>query len=359
MSFFQDPIVSDFLIRCNNTKITILTNDNVNLTHVTAHASRVCRGLIIKEYFKKTLRNVKTKPEFEIAVLYDNANMSVPVSFLVVEKGECSKLPEAWSVNLICAMNESPSGLKGAGQILMGLYLFTIAVNPVVVDKKGILELANGYVNGAGLASYYKLGFEFNAKLYGEDCFSNCNNLPMIANRIDPDRIVKILTGFPDSAYEKPPLCDFRGSMQLYLGVCLNLLNFIKNAHGDLDDYIIEDYAIENYETKEKQIINYSFLFELIKSNIGGFEKTIKSILTGKSKDAAKFPGFANLETEIVIIDRAKSPSASVIDSTLKSKSGRPIRSIRVTISEKGAKKGSKTEKGSKSGRKRKTRKGK
>jgi len=302
MTFFQDHIIDRFLRRYGNVSISILANKNINFAELRPKALGICRNLILKAYLNRTLKHSQNNPKFEIVALYEKADMSNPIAFLVSEKGECEVLPIVWSVNLICAVIEGPHGTKSAGQILMGLYLFTIAANPEILDKRGILELANGYINAAGLASYSKLGFVIDESLYGDHCFADYNNLPMIADDIDPERVIRILQGSARDAYLKPPICDIRGAAQLYLGISMNLLNIITNAPPDeLNDYIIDDYGMN-----DDRVVNYRYLYNLINRNVPAFAKQIDSVLRGSAP--TRLPGLLELET-VIVITKAKTPS--------------------------------------------------
>jgi len=231
---------------------------------------------------------------------YDVDNV---VAFLIAQKGECKKYPEIYCVNLIC----SRSGERGAGsgQVLMGLFLYSIKENPVVTSKVGLLELATGYLNVSGLASYSKLGFKASYGLYGEYCFSDYNNLPMSITIIEPQKIIDILV---DGAtfYEKPALCSFSGQpeLQKFLGFLKNLYIFATLVPVvKRDDYIVDDEyryryfyeelmkigrsgtrlknMIENLESGKNTMADYkqtSVLFEEFKSgNVGGRTRTKKT----------------------------------------------------------------------------------
>ena len=240
---------------------------------------------------------------------YDVDNV---VAFLIAQKGECKKYPEIYCVNLIC----SRSGERGAGsgQVLMGLFLYSIKENPVVTSKVGLLELATGYLNVSGLASYSKLGFKASYGLYGEYCFSDYNNLPMSITIIEPQKIIDILV---DGAtfYEKPALCSFSGQpdLQKFLGFLKNLYIFSTLVPAvKRDDYIVDDEyryryfyeelmkigrsgrrlktMIENLESGKNTMADYkqtSVLFQEFKSgNVGG--RTRKNRKTRSKKTRSK-----------------------------------------------------------------------
>jgi len=323
MPFFHDTIIADFLGRLAIPNLTILTSKQIDLDDFKAAAPKICRGLILKSYINRAAKNAKENPDrFEIALLYETTDMSNPIAFLVVEKGECIKLPDAWSINLICALETSPNGLRGSGQFLNGLYLYTIATNPEVSDKHGVLELANGYINAAGLASYSKLGFIVNETLYGENCFADYNNLPMITQEILPEKIIDILKGSVAAAYEKPVLCNLRGPIQLYLGICLNLLAFIKNTPRKEWD----EFVIDAYEMNDKRIVNYKYLFDLVKDDVAAFENMILSIQTKELTNYSKCPGFNELETILITTKKRGTISATpVIVDVLRPRRANPL----------------------------------
>ena len=288
----QLPRLPDLRIETNEYEDGALEE---SLPQIIEEASDICRGLIGDSYLEGAMidKAFSGDAKYDAAVLFEEGDPK-PVAFIVVEKGECKKLKNVWSVNLICAKEESAKKKKGLGQILMGLYLYTIAVNDVVAekDKYGILELANAYVNGSGLASYSKLGFVFDPLLWGENCFGDYGNLPMKAENINPDKIVAILNGpAPDSSLakeldvSKPKICKLRGDEQLYLGICKNLsifLNYLPPANQ-------EDYISDSYELADKRKINYVLLISHLKSKFLE-EVPQKPEGRGASRSAAKAP---------------------------------------------------------------------
>ena len=95
------------------------------------------------------------------------------VALIIVQKGECKKMPDAFAVNLICVKH---GALKGCGTLLMALYLYTILYYPI---QPGLLELAGGFYNLDGLCLYSKFGFDHDPNLLGSDCFYDAGNMPM------------------------------------------------------------------------------------------------------------------------------------------------------------------------------------
>lgn len=94
------------------------------------------------------------------------------LGFIIVEKGECKKLPNVYSINLICSksaldykvykksINER-NRIKGS--ILLGAYIHCIKK---IKQPIGILELANGYKNINGFFSYSRMGFVKDLSLF-------------------------------------------------------------------------------------------------------------------------------------------------------------------------------------------------
>lgn len=151
-------------------------------------ASDICRD-IVEEYGLVTMDQIiNDMDEYDLTVAvardYDTVDetgttktvtrrkINKVVGFVITEKGECKKMPNAVSVNLICVRPNTVSG-----GILLGAYLYCIKNSRF--EKKGILELARGYLNVAGFMSYSKLGFIRDVRLFGPRCFPDYRNLPM------------------------------------------------------------------------------------------------------------------------------------------------------------------------------------
>ncbi len=214
----------------------------------------------------------------------NNIEIDNAVAFIVTQKGECKKLPSVYSVNLICARPGERGA--GSGQILLGLFLYCLS-EISDATKKGILELADGYVNISGLASYSKLGFQVNYDLYGNDCFNDYNNLPMIADNIVSQNIIDILV---DGAniYSKPLLCNFSKTpeLQKFLAFCKNLVIF---------NNIVPENQRYQYITDRNDYKYLEFNNEFYKLGIGGekLEELIDDIESGKL--VIDYPNFNNI----------------------------------------------------------------
>ncbi len=159
-------------------------------------AKIACNNHIGDVYGKIASENIfLDEPQFDILVAVykpDQLNLLVRsktlekqklnkvAGFLIAEYGECKDLPNSFSVNLICS-KQSMSIPKIKGTVLLGAYLYCIKSN-TTIDPIGLLELAGGYTNVAGIISYSKLGFRENLDLFKGTCFLDAGNLPMNVN---------------------------------------------------------------------------------------------------------------------------------------------------------------------------------
>jgi hypothetical protein len=123
-------------------------------------------------------------------VTVSNNKLATVVAFIIAEVGECRDKPNTVSVNLICKTTQTP---PFKAHILLGAYLYCIKHSNY--DQEGILELAGGYDNMAGFMSYTKLGFNYDPRLYGDNCFDSFDNLPMSVNLIKmaPETIINLV----------------------------------------------------------------------------------------------------------------------------------------------------------------------
>jgi len=85
--------------------------------------------------------------------------MAKIVGFLIAQKGECQKYPEAYAVNLICTRERGISGL------LLGCYMYSIKSHPEYMQK-GLLELSDEFRNVNGFCAYRKMGFRIDADIF-------------------------------------------------------------------------------------------------------------------------------------------------------------------------------------------------
>lgn len=105
------------------------------------------------------------------------------VSFMIIEKGECEKFPEVWTLNLICSKKSF-----NVGYVLLELYIYSVCHKYFMERQQqpfGLLELADGHANVNGLCLYSKYGFKEDQNFYSDQyskCFDVIFNLPMVFN---------------------------------------------------------------------------------------------------------------------------------------------------------------------------------
>uniref|UniRef100_A0A6C0B7K4 Uncharacterized protein n=1 Tax=viral metagenome TaxID=1070528 RepID=A0A6C0B7K4_9ZZZZ len=123
--------------------------------------------------------DIKAKEGFTYTKTAANKKMNHVLGFIIVEKGECQRLPNAYSVNLICVRSIKD---KPRGSVLLGAYLYCCKK---IGQRYGLLELAGGYRNVAGFFAYSKMGFIKNTTLFDKRCFKDYGNLPMSIDLAD------------------------------------------------------------------------------------------------------------------------------------------------------------------------------
>jgi len=234
--------------------------------------------------------------------------------FIIVQKGECTKLPgsessfkDVYSVNLICTNNVK-------GQLLLGAYLFILKKTPRA--QVAILELLNGYTNIPGFIAYSKLGFKKDISLYGKDCFKSLSNLPMsnylIKETSDdiiqtvvkdvslvPSQDIRDILNFYESNKDLPGqqqklgvLLNILYRMELHPNEILRLLIDIKYHDNDksnydkMQDFFGDDetYHLVNFFKKEDYIYSLfgnSHIIEKIKNY---YETEIRKMLYENKK---------------------------------------------------------------------------
>ena len=162
------------------------------------------------------------------------------IAFIISQLGEC-KLPsppypveDVWSINLICG------GSGGNGAYLISLFLFSVIVGAQMGKWPpiGVLELARGYKNTAGLCLYTKFGFRVDASIRSSECFEDYHNLPHIADFRSYDlddtkqKMINLLTSkTPIDPFYRHPLCYIKhADLQTALAILLNLRESFYNG---------------------------------------------------------------------------------------------------------------------------------
>jgi hypothetical protein len=172
------------------------------------------------------IRHLRKQKDDSVAVR--EKKLRSVVGFLIVQKGECNGLPDDYAVNLICVRDGAASG---AGQVLIGLYLFTILERFQTIGhlQLGLLELAGGYSNIPGLCLYSKFGFVPSMNLAIPGCFPSPGNMPMELHfptkyrvaTIDDAKIIvcSIVAGDRYHKGFKLPLCNIRANQSVLIAL--------------------------------------------------------------------------------------------------------------------------------------------
>jgi len=189
-------------------------------------------------------------------------NTNKIIAFIISELGEC-QLPrprypteDVWSINLICG------GTGGNGAYLISLFLFSVIVGSQMGKWPpiGVLELAGGYENTAGLCLYTKFGFKVDASIRSSVCFEDHRNLPHVADfrTLDLDAtkqtMVNLITSkIPIDPFYKHPLCYVKNAdLQTALAVILNLRDSFYNGSYQ---YAYDRYYFDKFLTAVSVIL--------------------------------------------------------------------------------------------------------
>lgn len=195
-------------------------------------------------------------------------NTNKIIAFIISQLGEC-KLPSppypmehVWSINLICG------GSGGNGAYLISLFLFSVIVGSQMGKWPpiGVLELAGGYENTAGLCLYTKFGFRVDASIRSSVCFEDHHNLPHIADfrSLDLDdtkqKMINLLTSkTPIAPFYKHPLCYIKHTdLQTALAILLNLRDSFYNGTYQYarDRYYFDIFLTAVSVILQKQLLN-------------------------------------------------------------------------------------------------------
>jgi hypothetical protein len=191
--FFTNALLQEYIGRLGPLNYTLMNHEQFYawwsdssvpaLTRQVSYdiAMKTCTGLGEK-YSMDAINGVKFDNRYDILV---SVNEQMPATtqeekrmaisgFLITRLGECKLLPDLYSIHLICV---HPGGISG--KILIGAFLYCLKR---ARSKKGILELAGGYENIPAYFAYSKMGFQKDLGLYGENCFTDLDVLPMSVN---------------------------------------------------------------------------------------------------------------------------------------------------------------------------------
>lgn len=270
-------------------------------------ANNVCENKIGINYGKESILSLNKETFDILVVLAPNADkvkaeeahkqtktsvnkkLKHILGFIIVQKAECRRYPNTYSVRLICARTKLEYQRYGKsvsqqkrervrGGILLGAYMHCVKKLyatkrhppgiPIVDETMGILELAAGYKNIAGFFSYSNMGFVKDLSLLGRDCFNDVGNLPMSVklSNYTHDKIITLATGevklqnIQDDTglIDLVPRSKRQEALQKLIAVYCNLIyqwpyvyddNFRLNSikHGD-EIKILQTFENEYYE---------------------------------------------------------------------------------------------------------------
>jgi hypothetical protein len=295
MSFFDEQLLTNFSLDIKEHFYLYSLNTLINTFKMTRTAiindiiALNCQDSIGRDYIEDLLKLIVKKntinPKYDLVVITETVltqpnDPGIFKGFAIVQQGECNKYPDTFCLNLICSAAKK-------GKILLGLYLYIIKNNINIVNKIGLLELANGYINAAGFCLYSKYGFVYDIMLYG-DCFPYCNNMPMICDLTnisssDINEVInsnKQLMSNPSTEFQL--LCAPQDpKLQLCIGICCNLLRYVTllTDHPIITEYDISGYALR-YVLSNRATICYDKLFHAYNN-----ENDIKDLITSLTTD--------------------------------------------------------------------------
>ena len=295
MSFFDEQLLTNFSLDIKGNYLyslnTLINTFNMTRTAIITNIIALnCKDSIGRDYIEDLLKLIVKKntinPKYDLVVITETVltqpnDPGIFKGFAIVQQGECNKYPDNFCLNLICSAAKK-------GKILLGLYLYIIKNHINIANKIGLLELANGYINGAGFCLYSKYGFVYDIKLYG-DCFPYCNNMPMICDltNIPSSDIIEVITSnkqlMSNPSEEFQQLCvPLDPNLQLCIGICYNLLRYVtlQTGHPIITEYDISEYAIR-YVLSNGATICYDKLF-LAYNNENDINVLITSLITYK-----------------------------------------------------------------------------
>ena len=284
--------------------------------------SDTCLGYIGQEYRSMLSSEFeKLNPNFEMVILTNQEipdfsnptntfkQIGIPVAALIVEKEECKKYPNMYTVNLICSHSAK-------GKYMMALYCYICKLKG---QSYGLLELAKGYLNPGGLCLYQKFGFKYDPLLYDNKvdfCFSDLHNLPMIVDFSEydsPETSINILTDM-ETLFQKDPICMLRDKVsQTAYGILLNLQRFVKVGNFETNT------ILHSFNDTEGNNYKYHDLFTYLKTSNIDLQKLLEQFA---SAIASKVSPPINIISKIIEISYTPAAPRSVESSVGKKRSG-------------------------------------
>lgn len=274
LEYFNGPNITDYQIAIEISNAIIREN--------------ICSD-IIPRYLEIVLERTVQKPDsnidYDIAFIVDTSMQpnireigNIIISLVIVQRKECNKFSNAYALNLICSKK-----CYSCGNILVGLYLYTILSHPRKTDYNqrveeirapenlsipyfgppiihlGLLEIVGGFTKTNALCLYTKFGFVINSKLSGRysNCFTEDSNIAMVKRfkgdesirnddtfdnvlqdaydiETEKAKIIRIVNK-EDPGYTKHIICEFKDeNVQQMLGQLYNSLTYVEKEYATL-----------------------------------------------------------------------------------------------------------------------------
>jgi hypothetical protein len=274
LEYFNGPNITDYQIAIEISNAIIREN--------------ICSD-IIPRYLEIVLERTVQKPDsnidYDIAFIVDTSMQpnireigNIIISLVIVQRKECNKFSNAYALNLICSKK-----CYSCGNILVGLYLYTILSHPRKTDYNqrveeirapenlsipyfgppiihlGLLEIVGGFTKTNALCLYTKFGFVINSKLSGRysNCFTEDSNIAMVKRfkgdesirnddtfdnvlqdaydiETEKAKIIRIVNK-EDPGYTKHIICEFKDeNVQQMFGQLYNSLTYVEKEYATL-----------------------------------------------------------------------------------------------------------------------------
>ncbi len=184
-----------------------------------------------------------------------------------------------------------------------------------------MLELANGFMNAAGLCMYSKLGFVYDPVLKGDDCFEDLRNLPMIADltmETEASIIAKYRTG---TTNEK--ICNYRGPHQKWLGYLYDL-QYLLDSNADL--------TTNKYKESANEEVSFLKLFEYCGNNRQTLDQIVQEIESNPNYDFNPINTFVQPVVPVLVPAPVPAPAPVIEKRVTRSRRESPSRELRSQV---------------------------
>lgn len=197
---FYKKELKQFLSQINNKNIKIKTKEEIK--EDIKVKGNLCGN---KSLLKYLIQSLKTKKIIDYILLFSKNKEEELCGILIAMLDECHKdnkstidssLQNIWSLRIIC------SNKKGFGKIMVGAFIYSLLCRKEEGSgkyDKTILDVANGYKNGAALHLYKKFGYKINTLMncyeYNKIENTQYGNLKMDLNlnNIEKEKIILII----------------------------------------------------------------------------------------------------------------------------------------------------------------------